>query len=203
MRTLVVALVLLAGCKDKEQSDKARDVVAQAKDKTAEMAGGAKDKLGEMAGKAVDTAGEAADKAGDTAGKAADKAGEAVDKVGEAYDKALVLGRGAKAELDKVYKTDKDYALAVDDVASEDAGKHAERLDKMPSIEIKGVRVGYEEDSNLSLRGTTYSKHFRASWKRGDGKLVRVSFYTKEQLDLVAFAQLLQKLVPAVQTVLR
>ena len=183
MRMLLV-VVLLLGCKDKER-EQARDMASKAKDKTVEVAGTAKDKITDVAGKAVD------------------KASETAETASAAFDKALVLGKGAKDELDKVYKTDKDYALAVDDAASEDAAKHAERLDKMPSVEIKGLRVGYEEDSNLSLRGTTYSKHFRASWKRGDGKIVRVSFFTKEQLDLVAFAQLLHKIVPAVQTVLR
>jgi hypothetical protein len=133
--------------------------------------------------------------------KAKDRTVEVIDTAGEAVAKAIVLGKGAKAELDKVYRTQHDYALAVDELGSQDAEQHAARLDAMPSIEVRGVRVGYEEDSELSLRGTTYSKHFRASWKRGD-KIVRVSFYTKETLDLVAFAQLLQKLIPAVETVL-
>lgn len=176
MRTLVVVAVLLAcGCKDKD-TEAARDMVTQAKDRTVEVAGNAKDKLGQATETALETA-------------------------GQAFDKTLVLGKTAKAELDKVYKSDKDYDLAVDTVGSKEAEQHAARLDKMPSVEVKGVRVGYEEDSQLSLRGTTYAKHFRASWKRGD-QVVRVSFYTKETLDLVAFAKLLQKLVPAVEAVL-
>lgn len=131
---------------------------------------------------------------------------EAKDKVvevsGDVVDAALEKGKAAKVELDKAYKTDKAYDLAVDDVGSADAAAHAAKLEAMPSVEINGVRVGYEEDSNLSLRGTTYSKHFRASWKRGD-KIVRVSFFTKETMDLVAFAELLKKLVPAVQMIIK
>lgn len=134
-----------------------------------------------------------------------DKAVAAKDKVvdvtGEVVDLALAKGKAAKTELDKAYRTEHTYDLAVDDLDSEAAAAHAARLDAMPSIEVKGIRVGYEEDAKLSLRGTTYTKHFRASWKRGD-KLVRVSFYTQENLDLVAFAELLGKLVPAVELVL-
>ena len=172
---VVVAVLLACGCKEKE-TQAARDIVTQAKDKTVEVAGNAKDKLGRATETALETA-------------------------GQAFDRALVLGTRAKTELDKVYKTDKDYELAVDTVGSKEAEQHATRLDKMSSVEVKGVRVGYEEDSQRSLRGMTYAKHFRASWKRGD-QVVRVSFYTKETLDLVAFAKLLHELVPAVEAVL-
>jgi hypothetical protein len=182
MRNWVIACVLLlcSGCKDKDK-EKANpseldDIANSVKEKTVEVAGNAKDKLSAAKDKAVEIAGEVAEKAVET-------------------------GKKAKVELDKVYKTDNAYDLAVDDVGSAEAEIHAKRLEKMPSIDIKGVRVGYEEDSNLSLRGTTYNKHFRASWKRGD-KIVRVSFYTKQTLDVVAFAELLAKIVPAVEAVL-
>jgi len=175
MRNWVIACVLLLGCKDKDK-EKAKDIANSVKEKTVEVAGTAKDKIGAATDKAVEIAGEVA-------------------------ESAVANGKKAKVELDKVYKTDNAYELAVDEVGSAEAEIHAKRLEKMPSIEIKGVRVGYEEDSNLSLRGTTYSKHFRASWKRKD-KIIRVSFYTKETIDAAAFAQLLAKLVPVVDTVL-
>lgn len=117
-------------------------------------------------------------------------------------DAALSLGRRAKVELDKVYRRDTDYALTVDDGSSPDAAAHAARLDAMPAITIGDVRVGYHEDASLSLRGTTYAKHFRASWRRGD-QVVRVSYYTQETMNVVAFVALLEKLVPAVERALR
>lgn len=198
MRTLV--LVLLLACKDEE---KPRDVAADLQKRTVEVATQAKDKSLEVAAEAKERlGGDIGEKAKETAEKAKETAGKALDTAAIAYDKALLVGKSAKAELDKVYKSNTDYALAVDEVGSDDAAKHAAQLDKMPSVEVKGVRVGYEEDSQLSLRGTTYAKHFRASWKRSDNKVVRVSFYTKETLDLVAFAQLLQKIVPAVEKVI-
>lgn len=124
------------------------------------------------------------------------------DKTVDLVDKAVEKGKAAKVELDKAYKTENAYDLAVDEVGSAEAAAHQARMDKMPAVDVKGVRVAYEEDSNLSLRGTTYSKHFRASWKRND-KIIRVSFYTKETLDVVAFAELVHKLVPAVEMIIK
>ena len=125
-----------------------------------------------------------------------------VEVSGDLLDDAIEKGKAAKVELDKAYKTDHAYDLAIDDVGSAEAAAHAARMAEMPSVDIKGVRVAYEEDSNLSLRGSSYSKHFRASWKRND-KIIRVSFYTKETIDAVAFAQLLAKIVPAVEFVVK
>ncbi|MBA3503431.1 MAG: hypothetical protein M4D80_11830 [Myxococcota bacterium] len=125
-----------------------------------------------------------------------------VEVTGDLYDKAVEKGKAAKVELDKAYKSDSEYDLAIDDVDSAEAAAHAAKMDKLPSVDVKGVRVAYEEDSNLSLRGTTYKKHFRASWKRND-KIIRVSFFTKETIDAVAFAQLLAKIVPAVEFVVK
>lgn len=146
------------------------------------------------------------DKVVDVAGGAKDKLVAAKDKVvevtGDVLEKAIEKGKAAKVELDKAYKSDNEYDLAVDDIGSEQAAIHASRLEKMPSIEVNGVRVGYEEDSNLSLRGTTYAKHFRMSWKRGD-KIVRVSFYSKQTIDIVELTKLIAKIVPAVEFVLK
>ena len=190
MRWAAVAFLLVLGCKE-EQKEKAKDIAGKVKDKTTEVAGEAKEKIVEVAGNAKDKL-----------GVATDKAKEIASATGDVVDGALVKGRAAKTELDKVYKSKTDYALAVDEVGSADAAAHAERLETMPSVDVKGLRVGYEEDSALSLRGTTYMKHFRASWKRKDGKIVRVSFYTKETIDVAAFAALLGKLVPAVEAIL-
>ena len=166
MRTMVVvALLLLAACKEKDK-ETAREIASSVKAKTIE----AKDKV--------------------------------VEVTSDFLDAALEKGKAAKVELDKAYKTEHAYDLAVDDASSAEAAAHAARLDKMPAVEIDGVRVGYEEDAKLSLRGTTYAKHFRASWKRGD-KIIRVSFFTKETIDAVAFAQLLAKIVPAVEMIVK
>jgi len=125
-----------------------------------------------------------------------------VEVTGDLLDQAIEKGKAAKVELDKAYKSDHAYDLAVDDVGSAEAAAEQARIDKMPSVDIKGVRVAYEEDSNLSLKGKTFTKHFRASWKHGE-KIIRVSFYTQETIDAVAFAALLAKLFPAVQMIIK
>jgi hypothetical protein len=198
---VVLWLALVAACfacKETEQQA-AREVAGRVKDKTVEVAGDVKTKT-------VEVAGDVKDKTVELAGGAKDKLGVATDKVievaGDIADKAIATGHKAKSELGKVYKSEQDYDIAVEDATAEKAAEHAARLAQMPSVDIKGVKVGYEEDSKLSLRGTTYAKHFRASWKRGD-KIVRVSFFTKSTMDAVAFVELLHKIVPAVETVLK
>lgn len=143
----------------------------------------------------------------DIAQSVKEKSIEAKDKVvevgGELIDKAVEKGKAAKVELDKAYKSEHDYDLAVEEPDAAKAAEHAKKLEAMPSVEVNGVKVGYEEDSSLSLKGKTYTKHFRATWKREDGKIIRISYFTKETIDLAAFAQLLQKIVPAVMLVIK
>jgi len=143
----------------------------------------------------------------DIAQSVKEKTIEAKDKVvevsGDLVDKAIEKGKAAKVELDKAYKSEHDYDLAIDEPDAAKAAEHAKQLETMPSVEVNGVRVGYEEDSSLSLKGKTYSKHFRASYKRQDGKIIRISYFTKETIDLVQFAKLLQKIIPAVMLVIK
>jgi hypothetical protein len=202
---VVMALALAAGCKAK---DKTVEAAADVKEKTVEAATDVKEKTVETAGDVADKAGESKSRLGGLKDRALDLAGDARDKVGAAKDRvvdtatgAFALAMKAKSELDKVYRSTHAWDLDVEDASAEATREHEQQLDKLPSVTVSGVRVGYEEDAKLSLRGTAYAKHFRASWKRGD-KIVRVSFYTKEELDLVAFAELLEKLVPAVEAVL-
>ncbi len=143
----------------------------------------------------------------DIAQSVKEKSIEAKDKVvevgGDLLDKAVEKGKAAKVELDKAYKSEHDYDLAIEEPDAAQAAEHARKLESMPAVEVSGVRVGYEEDSNLSLKGKTYSKHFRASYKREDGKIVRISYFSKETIDLAEFAKLLQKIIPAVMLVIK
>lgn len=130
---------------------------------------------------------------------AKEKAKEVQAKV---FDAAAV-GLKAKSELDKVYKTTSDYDLELASDAVDDAGmkEHEAKIAAMPNVRVGDLTVGYEESQERSLRGQTYAKHFRATWVHG-GKKVGVGYYSREELDAVAFAALLQKLVPAVQMAL-
>lgn len=130
---------------------------------------------------------------------ACDKRQEIVDAKKKAFD-AAAAGRDAKAELDQVYKTDTDYDLVVtaEDANDEETKKHDAALASMPTVTIGGVTVGYEEQTTTNLGGRTYTKHFRATWIR-NGRKIGVGYYSMEKIDAVAFAKLLEKLVPIVE----
>lgn len=112
---------------------------------------------------------------------------------------ARALGAKAKAELDKVYQSTSAYDLDVTRTAATAA--HAEKLAAMPHVTVGDLTVGYEEASGLSVTGTRSSRHFRATWRRGDRDVI-VGYQTASNLDLAAFAALLHKLVPIVERVI-
>jgi hypothetical protein len=127
------------------------------------------------------------------AGRDVYRAGEGAYASGRA---AVALGRSVKAELDKVYKTDSDYDLDITRAGASTA--HAKKLADMPHVKVGDVTVGYEETSTLSMHGVGYRKHFRATWRRGNEDVV-VAFATQENIDVVAFAKLVEKMVPIVE----
>lgn len=102
-----------------------------------------------------------------------------------------------KRELDKVYKTETDYDLAVS-AEDGDMKEHEAKINAMPHVAIEGVTVGYVESEERSIRGVTYTKHYRATWCR-DGRKIGVGYYSKKEIDAVAFVELLRKLVPIVE----
>ena len=112
------------------------------------------------------------------------------------FDQAVALGRTVKAELDKVYRSDGDYELAVarGPAAADDAARFA----ALPHVQVGAVTVGYQEERALSVRGVRYARHFRASWRRGD-EVVQVGYFGQETVDAAAFAALLPRLVPLVE----
>lgn len=116
-----------------------------------------------------------------------------------AFD-AAATAIAVKRELDKVYKTSKDYDLVVSAEDADDAEmkRHEAAMAAMPHVAVGGVTVGCEEQSSRSLKGVSYSKHYRATWVR-NGKKIGVSYYSKEEIDAAAFADLLQRLVPIVE----
>jgi len=109
---------------------------------------------------------------------------------------AVGLARNVKKELDKVYQSDHAYDL---DIARAGASKeHAAKLSEMPHLTVNGVTVGYEETATRSVNGVGYKKHFRATWRRGNEDVI-VSYATQDNIDVVAFAKLVEKMVPIVE----
>jgi hypothetical protein len=189
MKWLLV-LVILAACgnSEGESKEKAKDLADKLKTTGEEVGDKATTLGGDVADKAKGLGGSVVDK---TAGVASDVAG----KASELSKDALALGRKVKTELDKVYDTTSDYDLTVDAV-EESAANHDARLAAMPSVKIGTTAIGYEQDSAHTLLGVKYRRHFRATWRALDGRTVRLSFYTKEELSIPAFLKLLEKIVP-------
>ncbi len=108
------------------------------------------------------------------------------------------VATNVKRELDKVYKTTTRYDLAIsEDEGDAKVAAHQAALAKMNRVVVKDVTVGYEQRSDLTVNGTAYARHFRASWTT-DGKVVGVSYYSQKEMDAEAFVRLLDKLVPIV-----
>jgi hypothetical protein len=121
---------------------------------------------------------------------------EATAKLFDAAATALRV----KGEIDKVYKATGAYDVQISAEGADDAGMkaHQEKVAAMPHVSLGDITIGYEESGEKTLNGTTFSRHFRATWVQ-NGQKVGLSYYTKEQLDLQAFAKLLVKFVPVVQ----
>jgi hypothetical protein len=164
----VLALGAAAACGD------AKEKAAEAREKLAE----GQEKLSELKKKAEVLKTEATMKAFDAAGTALK----------------------AKAELDKIYKSTSDYDLKITSEDADDAAMtaHNEKIAAMPHVSVGDFTVGYEEDQDRSVDGTSYSRHFRATWAF-KGKKVAISYLTKQEIDLAAFADLVKRLAPIVQ----
>ena len=101
--------------------------------------------------------------------------------------------------VDKVYHATSSYDLDITTQAA--TSEHAAKLAAMPHVTVGDLTVGYEQLSGLSVTGTSSKRHFRATWRRGDRDVI-VGYQTESQLDLAAFAALLQQLVPIVERAL-
>lgn len=116
----------------------------------------------------------------------------------------VAVAQEAKNELEKIHKTTTDYDLVISDPESGDdkLKAHQEQIASMNHIEVEGLTVGYEERQDRSFQSMAYERHFRATWIR-EGKVIGVSYYTKEETDLKAFGELVQKLIPIVNIQMR
>lgn len=187
MRLLVIAIVLASACGSSrdDAERKARAAQAEAESRAAAL----RVKAEEARARADALRHEAAVLVADTVARAGE-----LDPT-----RAKEIALAAKAELDKVYKTTSDYDLDVTTANATNA--HAEKLAAMPHVTVGNLTVGYEQVSGLSVTGTTSKRHFRATWRRGD-KDVIVGYQTSAELDVVAFAKLLPKLVPIIEKLL-
>ena len=133
--------------------------------------------------------------------RAREAADAARERAGQAFADAETLvqaTKDVKAEYDKLMPSTTEYDLvfAEPEEGSDRLKEHDARLKTMDRVEVEGITVGYEERKDRSLGGTAFERHFRATWAY-EGRVLAVSYYSKKQIDAVAFQELLQKLVPA------
>lgn len=172
---LLAMCAALVGCKD--SSTKAREAESKARE----------------AAREAETTARGGARTVEGAGRKTYEAGRVAYATGR---EAAGLARTVKAELDKVYKSDQAYDLAITRAGA--SKEHAATLEAVPHVTVRGVTVGYEETATRSLNGVGYKKHFRATWRRGDEDVI-VSYATQDSIDVVAFARLVEKMVPIVE----
>ncbi|MBK9030299.1 MAG: hypothetical protein IPL61_02990 [Myxococcales bacterium] len=211
LAVVIVAVALgLVGCQDRAEREakaaranaeiyaaKARREAEAERARAEGYAARARAEAEAQASAARRTASRAEAMVAERAGDAADLASAVANRA--TVERALALGRQAKAELDKVYRTDSDYDLDV--TAAGASADHAAKLAALPHVTVGDLTVGYEQLASVSTDGVTRSRHFRATWRRGDRDVI-VGYQTSETLDLAGFAALVPRLVPAVERVL-
>ena len=138
---------------------------------------------------------------------AREKAGEVkaeAERKAKGLQSLVAVAQEAKSELEKIHKTNTEYDLVISDPETGDdkLKAHQEQLASMNHIEVEGLTIGYEERQDRSFQSVTYERHFRATWVM-EGKVIGVSYYTKQETDLKAFEELVRKLIPIVNKQLR
>ncbi|MCI0464305.1 MAG: hypothetical protein L0Z62_45810 [Gemmataceae bacterium] len=126
------------------------------------------------------------------------KARKVIENAGAHLQGMAQTAADVKRELDKVYKTTTEYDLVISEETGDAKLKaHQARLLKMDRVEVQGLTVGYEQREDLTCNGTTFARHFRATWVMGD-RVVGVSYFSQREINAAAFVQLLERMVPIV-----
>jgi hypothetical protein len=207
MKSLALwVLVVMLGCGGKQE-----DPPKEQPPKEADS-GGVTSRLGGLADRAKELGDEAAGKAksvgDDVAGKAksvgsdvVDKAKAMAEKAGDLSSAALTSGKQLKADLDgKLNLAKMDYDLAID-ALPESESDHKARLAGMKQIKVGAYTVGLAQDTKHPL-GTVYKWQFRITWRVIDGRAIRLSLFTNEELPDLEVAANLLTIVTAAERVL-
>ena len=226
----VLVLSLVFGCGGKKEEDKIAKVE---KDETKEEGGGWSSKLDGLADKAKEVGKDIGDKARDVGDKAkevgsdvadtakdvGDKAatkareleiekhareiGDAVARKAEGLSKeALELGKDLKSKIAAGSKLAKyNYDLSVD-AQPEDEAAFKARHAKMKQLEVGDYKVGFERRSTHPL-GKVYKWQFMIGWRLPDGRSVRLSIFTDDELEELVLAAMMGELLPLTNSLLK
>jgi vacuolar-type H+-ATPase subunit H len=215
MTVLVMSLIL--GCggkkekepepepeKDKSLSDRFGGLV----DKAKEVGSDVTDKAKEAGDKAKEIGSDVADKAKEVGSDVSDKAkgleiekhareiGDEVARRAEGLGSdALSLGKDLKAKLatgTKLAKYNYDLSIDAQPESEEDSKK---RLGKLKQLTVGDYKVGFERRAQHPL-GKVYKWQFMIGWRLPDGRGVRLSLFTDDELEELLLAAMLGELLP-------
>ncbi len=211
MTVLVTTCVLACGSKaekEPEPDNSLSDRFGGIMDKAKEVGGDVADKAKAAGDKAAVVGSDVADKAREVGSDVADKAksleiekhardiGDEVARRAEGLGKdALSLGKDLKTKLATGSKLARyNYDLSIDAVAeSEEDSK--KRLGKLKQLTVGDYKIGYERRAQHPL-GKVYKWQFMVGWRLPDGRGVRLSVFTDDELEEVLLATLMGEVLP-------
>lgn len=210
----VIVMTLVLGCGGKKEEPKPEPPPPPPEEKK-----GWGDRLSGLADKAKDIGSEVGDKAKEIGGEVGDKAKELASgaeakareleiekyarEIGDAVarkatglsQEALDLGKQIKSKLGTASKLAKyNYDLSIDATPEEDA-EFQKRHGKLKQIDVDGFKVGFERRSTHPL-GKVYKWQFVFGWRLPDGRTVRLSLFTDDELEELLLAAMMGELLP-------
>lgn len=175
-------------------ADKAKDLGSEVGDKAKSIGNDVGDKAKEIGDKAKEVASGAEAKARELEIEkhAREFGDEVARRANGVSDHALDLGRQLKASMDAARAVAKfNYDLSIDSADTD----FAEKVGKMKQLAVGDYKVGYERRSQHPL-GKVYKWQFMFGWKMIDGRSVRLSIFTDQELEEVMLAAMLGELIP-------
>jgi ribosomal protein L18 len=204
MTTVVMAVLLACSSKaekepeeDKSLSSKLGGLMDKAKEVGTDVGGKAKEIGGDAIDKAKEVGSDVADRAKDLEiEKHAREVGDEVARRAEGLSKdALSLGKDLKAKLATGSKLAKyNYDLSID-ATPESEDDFKKRHAKLKAIDVGEYKVGFERRSAHPL-GKVYKWQFLIGWRLPDGRSVRLSLYTDDELEELLLAAMMGELLP-------
>lgn len=213
----VVLMSLVLGCGGKKEPEKQPEKeekegwsgkLSGLADKAKEVGTDIGDKAKELGSDVADKAKDVGDRASTTAKeleieKHAREIGDVVARKAEGLSKeALELGKDLKSKLATGSKLAKyNYDLSID-AQPEDEAAFKARHAKLKQLAVGDYKVGFERRSQHPL-GKVYKWQFMIGWRLPDGRSVRLSIFTDDELEELVLAAMMGELLPLANTLIK
>jgi len=178
-------------------ADKAKELGSEVGDKAKEVGDKAKELGSEVGDKAKEIGNDVETKAKQLEiEKQARALGDEVARRAEGLSQdALALGKDLKDKLAAARKLARyNYDLSID-ATPEDEAEFAKRHAKLKQLDVAGYKVGFERRSQHPL-GKVYKWQFVFGWRLPDGRTVRLSLFTDDELEELVLASMMGELLP-------